>query len=662
MKLTGIDISVFATYLLFVIAIGFVASRRVASTKRDYFLAGDKLPWWMVGGSIVAANVSSQHFIGVIGTAYSTGFVAMVIEWGAILLGFNALLWVFLPYYLRNGFYTMPEFLEKRFGSAARTAFAGLILITYVFVEISAVLYLGSVALHALIGIDERLCIIIMAIFTGAYTIAGGLTAVVWTEMLQLAVLLLGGVCLSFFTVRAVGGWSAVMDTSENWGLILPATSQSFPWTMYLGGVTCISVFYCAANQFIVQRTLAAKDEWHARMGVVFTDYLKFLMPLIIVVPGIMAPMLFHNMGIRLDKPDSTFPMLVKTLLPTGLVGLVMAGLIAAVMSHISGAVNSCTTIATLDFYIPYFRKDATEKQAVVFGKIVGAVIVILGIFWGMVLLSHSDKPIFLYLLDAYGYVTPGIATMFLLGIFWRRTTHAGALAAGAATIPLTVAMQTIVPHLPEAVSVYVSPFMNRTGIVFWLCMLIGVLVSLCTKPKPEEEIENLIWTKASLALPKEQKAKMKGLRNPALWWGIVTAAVLFMYVRYAFDRTPPAITVTAPAIAVAGKSVAFEIKSSEPLSSLDAEKIAVVGGCKATVYSKELGKRVIDLKGDGHFFTLNVIPNPGRKVTVTVPVGAAKDQSFNVNAAASTASVVARLASGGDSRNDKFFNVRYNQ
>ena len=350
MNLTGIDIGIFVGYIIVVLGLGVYASRKGVATKRDYFLAGDKLPWWMVGGSIVAANISSHHFIGVMGIAYSRGFVAMAIEWGAILIGFNALLWVFLPFYLRNGFYTMPEFLDRRFGRASRIIFAALILVVYVFVEISAVLYLGAIALHSLLDVPLVASIVILALFTGGYTIAGGLRAVIWTEMLQFGVLLTGGIILSVATLHAAGGWSALMATSDEWHLLLPATDPDFPWTMYLGGGVCISVFYCAANQFIVQRALAAKNEWHARMGIVFADYLKFLLPLIIIVPGLLAPSLFPN----LSSPDFAFPTLVKNLLPAGLMGLVMAGLIAAVMSHISGAINSCTTIATVDFYLPY--------------------------------------------------------------------------------------------------------------------------------------------------------------------------------------------------------------------------------------------------------------------------------------------------------------------
>jgi len=538
MRLAELDVTVFVVYIVLVIIIGAAASRRVSATKRDYFLAGDKLPWWMVGGSIVAANISSHHFVGVMGTAYARGFVAMTIEWGAILLGFNALLWIFLPFYLRNGFYTMPEFLEKRFGSAARTTFAGLILITYVFVEIAAVLYLGAVALHSLLRIQMFPAIVGLAVFTGVYTIAGGLRAVVWTEMLQLAVLLAGGIALSIATIHKVGGVSAIMATSPQWDLILPPTDSDFPWTMYLGGITCISVFYCAANQFIVQRTLAAKDEWHARMGVVFTDYLKFLMPLIIIVPGMLAPQLFP----RLEKPDMAFPVLVKNLLPTGIVGLVMAGLVAAVMSHISGAVNSCTTIATMDFFIPYIRKNATDKQAVLFGKAIGAIIVVLGIVWARVLLSHSDRPVFIYLLNAYGYITPGIAAMFLLGIFWKRATHAGALAAGLLSIPLSATMELSIPKMHFLRDIALAgtnlqelllPFMNRTGVVFWVCIAIGVLISLVTRPKPAKELKGLIWNRDSLRLPQALRHRMRGLRNPAIWWAIVTTAVLFFYIKY---------------------------------------------------------------------------------------------------------------------------------
>jgi len=552
MELSRLDIAVFTAYILGVAVLGWYASRRVGATKRDYFLAGDRLPWWMIGGSIVAANISSHHFIGVIGTAYKHGFVAMCIEWAAILIGFNALLWIFLPFYIRNGFYTMPEFLQRRFGSAARVTYAALILVIYIFVEISAVLYLGAIAMNSLFDLTGRLqslaggvgisltgdqaflaamggCIVLLALFTAFYTIAGGLQAVVWTELVQLGVLLAGGLALSFATLRAAGGWSGLMATSGDWHLLLPATDPNFPWTQYLGSFLCISIFYCAANQFIVQRTLAARDEWHARMGVVFTDYLKFLMPLIIVVPGLLAPRLFP----ALEAPDMAFPTLVRQLLPPGLVGLVMAGLIAAVMSHLSGAVNSCTTILTVDFYLPYIHPGATDRQAIRFGRIMGGVIVALGIFWSAVLVRHSDRPVFVYLLDAYGYVTPGVATMFLLGILWKRTTHAGAMAAGLLTIPLTVAAKLVVPYLPADWEPYLAPFANRTGIVFWTCMLVGIVVSLVTQPKPDAEIAGLIWNRRSLSLPPEIREKSRGLRSPFLWWAIITAIVLFMYVRY---------------------------------------------------------------------------------------------------------------------------------
>lgn len=524
-----VDGIIFAAYLAGIVALGIIASRRAGSSKRDYFLAGDRLPWWMIGGSIVAANVSSHHFIGVMGTAYARGFAAMTIEWPTILIGFNALLWIFLPFYLRNGFYTMPEFLDQRFGRAARTVFAALILVIYIFVEISAVLYLGAIALKTLFGLPLFVSIVGLALFTGIYTIAGGLRAVVWTEMFQLTVLLTGGIILSFATIHAVGGWQGVMATSGKWELILPATDPDFPWTSFLGGLLCISVFYCAANQFIVQRTLAAKDEWHARMGVVFADYLKFFLPLIIVIPGMLAPILFPN----LEKPDMAFPTLVEHLLPQGLVGLVMAGLIAAIMSHISGAVNSCTTILTVDFYLSFINSTAEDRKAVLFGRIMGGIIVALGIVWATVLLSYSDRPIFIYLLNAYGYVTPGIATMFLLGVLWKRTTHAGALTAGILTIPLTVALEFLAPRLPETLGQYVHPFLNRTGIVFWACMLAGIAVSLLTTPKPEADIQHLIWTPKSLRMPPELRTRMRGLKNPALWWAIVTAAVGYMYIRY---------------------------------------------------------------------------------------------------------------------------------
>ena len=472
-QLTNLDFVVLTVYgILVVLGLGMLASRITRNTKRDYFLCGDKLRWWMIGGSIVAANISSHHLVGVMGTAYQRGFVSVVIEWGAILVGFNALLWVFLPFYLRNGFCTMPEFLQRRFGIGARLAYALLILTNYVFVEIIAVLYFGALAIHSLFGIPVMTSVIVLAVATGIYTISGGLRAVVWTEMLQLGVLLMGGLALSVATIHAAGGISALTATSSEWKMFLPASDPDFPWTMYLGGLLCISVYYAAANQFIVQRVLAAKNEWHARMGVICADYLKFLMPLLIVAPGMLTPKLFPG----LSKPDLVFPTLVEHLLPSGLIGLVMAGLIAAVMSHISGAINSCTTIATVDFYLPFLHKGATDRQAVQFGRLMGMVVVALGILSCLMLIEHAHRPMFLYLLDAYGYIAPGVASMFLVGILWGRATHAGVLAAAIASIPLAAAIQLAMPRMA---------FFNRTGIVFWASIVISVVVSLFTTPKP---------------------------------------------------------------------------------------------------------------------------------------------------------------------------------
>jgi SSS family solute:Na+ symporter len=262
-------------------------------------------------------------------------------------------------------------------------------------------------------------------------------------------------------------------------------------------------------------------------MGVVFTQYLKFFLPLIIVVPGLLAPQLFPNLA----KPDLAFPTLVQNLLPSGLVGLVMAGLIAAVMSHLSGAVNACSTILTVDVYQSLVNRQATDAQAVRFGRLMALVVFVMGILWSFVLIRHSDKPVFIYLLSAYGYVTPGIATLFLMGIFWRRTTSAGAFTAGLLTIPLSLAIEKLSPLLAPELARYITPFWNRTGLVFWTCMAVCALVSLRTQPKPAAELEGLIWNKSSLRLPADQRAH--GLRRPGFWWALVTLAVVYFYIRY---------------------------------------------------------------------------------------------------------------------------------
>jgi solute:Na+ symporter, SSS family len=497
-----------------------LASRARNETRRDYFLGGDKLPWWMVGGSIVAANLSSHHFIGLMGVAYDRGFASITIIWGAILIGANALLWIFLPFYLRNGFYTTPEFLQRRFGAGARMLFAVLILITYIFVEIAAVIYMGALALHGLLGISIHASIPVIAVVTGIYTVAGGLRAVVWTEMVQLTVLIAGGIALAFAAVNAGGGWSAFLATSGSWDAIRPASDPDFPWTMVLGGLLCVSIFYWAANQFMVQRVLAAKNEWHGRMGVVLTDYLYLLLPFIIIVPGMIGAQLFPG----LEKPDMIFPTLVAKLLPPGVVGLVLAGLVAAVMSHLSGAVNSAMTILTIDFF-QVLRPKATEVAAVRFGRWSGVGLFLLGIVMAEILTRHSGKPIFIFLLNAYGYVTPGMAAMFLVGIFWRRATQAGAITAGVLTLVLSVGFELIFPTMP---------FFNRTGIVFWICVAACIGVSLFTRAPKPEQLKGLIWDREGLRLPEAQRAQSRGWRSPALWWAIPTAIVTYFYIRYA--------------------------------------------------------------------------------------------------------------------------------
>jgi len=519
MHLSALDLSIFLVYVLVVLAVGVYAARKTVDTKRDYFLAGDKLPWWVVGGSIVASNLSSHQFVGMTGAAYGRGFVAICAEWGAIFGGLSALLWIFLPFYLRNGFYTLPEYLQQRFGATARLTYGGLLILIYIFVEIASVLYLGALAVHSLFGIEMLTSIVVLAALTSLYTITGGLRAVVWTEMLQLCVLLIGGTILSIATIRASGGWSALIATSKEWHLILPANDPDYPWTQYLGANASVGVFYWATNQFIVQRALAARSTNDARLGVVMAMFVKFALPLITVVPGLLAAKLFPG----LSKADLAFPTLVENLLPTGLVGLVMAGLIAAIMSHVSGAINSCTTIASIDFYLPYVRKNATDLQTVRFGKIVGIIVVLLGIVCAWALIKHSEKPVFLYLMSAYGYFAPGIAAMFFLGIFWRRGTHAGALAAGALTVPLSAILDVVYP----------IPFANRTGIVFVACIVLAVVVSLFTTPKPAAEIENLVWNWKSATGTARGEEKPKILNNFAVWWCVIIALVAYFYYKY---------------------------------------------------------------------------------------------------------------------------------
>ena len=413
-----IDFVLFALYLVLNMALGLWVARRRDGGTRDYFLAGDGLPWYTIGGSIIAANISTEHFIGMIGVAYAVGFVVAQWEWGNWFT-FSALIWIFLPYYIRGGLYTMPEFLERRYNATCRYLFAVCSLVLWIVAQMAVVMLAGGKAMNGMFGWDETVTIIGLAVLAGSYTIYGGLVSVAWTDFLQFVVMMLGGLVVTVVGLHQVGGLHNLMlEAPEKFKMIYPITDKEYPWFGVWSLFLSIGIWYNCTNQFIVQRCLGARSEWDARMGVVFAGFMKILLPLLVVIPGIVAFKLYPNLP---DK-DQAFPTLVRELVPVGLSGIVMAGLASGMLSHISSVLNSCSTVFTMDLYKPLLGRGKSEQHLVRVGRISAFAILVVATLLA-IWFSHRQLGVFDLIQNIGAWVAAPIAAVFLLGVLWRRTT-----------------------------------------------------------------------------------------------------------------------------------------------------------------------------------------------------------------------------------------------
>ena len=349
----------FGLYLALTVILGIWVGRRKGADPRGYFLAGDELPWYAIGGSIIAANISTEHFIGMVGVAYSVGFVVAQWEWGNVVT-FSALIWVFLPYYIRGGLYTMPEFLERRYNAHCRHLFAVCCLVLWIVAQMAVVMLAGTKAMRGMFDIPETLTIVALAVLAGSYTIYGGLKSVAWTDFLQFVVMMLGGLIVAVVGLDRVGGLGELMRAApEKFKITFPITDPDYPWFGVWTLLFSVGIWYNCTNQFIVQRCLGARSEWDARMGVVFAGFMKVLLPLLVVIPGIIAA----SGSIRGCRTRTwPFPRWSGNCCPIGLSGIVMAGLASGMLSHISSVLNSCSTVFTMDLYQPFLGRGKSER------------------------------------------------------------------------------------------------------------------------------------------------------------------------------------------------------------------------------------------------------------------------------------------------------------
>ena len=435
----GLDWFVLGLYFAILVGVAvWVALQRNKNTE-DYFLAGRNVGWFVIGASIFASNIGSEHVVGLAGTGFSSGTPLAHYElhaWIVLLLG-----WLFLPFYIRSGAFTMPEFLEKRFDSRSRWFLSVFSLFAYVLTKVSVTIYAGGIVVSELLNLDFWVGAIGIVVFTGIYTIIGGLKAVVYTETLQTIVLILGSVIITFLGFQEVGGWDELTKTvtevsPDHFNMWRPWDDPDFPWAGLLFGGTIVGIWYWCTDQYIVQRTLAANNITIGRRGAIFGAYLKLLPILIFLVPGIIAYALtFQNPEIYsvidpvtgVERADRAFPMLVTTLLPVGLKGLVAGGLMAALMSSLASVFNSCSTIFTIDIY-KQISPEKSEQFLVNVGKIATVVIVVLGIAWIPIMEKIGGGVMYQYLQNVQAYIAPPVTTVFLLGIIWKRVNAQAAI------------------------------------------------------------------------------------------------------------------------------------------------------------------------------------------------------------------------------------------
>jgi SSS family solute:Na+ symporter len=485
-----IDFVILAIYAVAIFGLAQWVSRDKGGHRKDstdYFLAGKALPWWAIGASLIAANISAEQIIGMSGSGYALGLAIASYEWMAAL----TLLIVgkfFLPIFLKNNISTMPQFLEQRYGPSVRTLMAVFWLGLYVFVNLTSILWLGSIAVHTVAGVDQMTALIIIGVFALAYQLWGGLKAVALTDIVQVALLITGGLIIVFLSLSKIGGDQGVMggfqqlmaQFPEKFDMILSKDNPHYKelpgLSVLFGGLWVMNISYWGFNQYIIQRALGAKDLAEAQKGIALAAYLKLLMPVIVVLPGIAALVLVPGLA----KPDQAYPEMMK-LLPPGLLGLVFAALVAAIVASLAAKINSIATIFTLDVYAKA-RPGASERRLVMIGRITAVVAVIIGILAAKPLLGGADQ-VFQLIQEYTGFFTPGIVVIFMLGLFWKRATTASALVATAGSVILSLALKFGLPDMP---------FMNRVGLVFLLALAAAIVVSLVAPQKKEVNVVSL--------------------------------------------------------------------------------------------------------------------------------------------------------------------------
>ncbi len=473
-----LDYVIFICYTCIILFAGlFVSRNKDGKTKnsQDYFLASKSLAWWAIGASIIASNISAEQFIGMSGSGFAIGLGIASYEFiAAATLIIVAVF--FLPIYLKANIYTMPQFLEIRYDKRVKTIMAFFWLLVFIFVNLTSILYLGSLAINKIMGVDMLWSIIGLALFAGVYSIYGGLKAVAITDLIQVIFLIGGGLLTTYVALNyysggegGIAGFQMLLENvPEKFDMILDKNDPNYTYLpgigVILGGLWVTALYYFGCNQYIIQRALAAKSLKEAQMGLIFAGFLKIILPLIVVIPGIVA----FALNAPIEKPDQAYPWLMHSFIPSGIKGIAFAALVAAVVSSLASMINSISTIFTMDIYKEYFAKNATEKKLVNIGRLFGIFSLIIAVIIAPALGTLDQA--FQFIQEFTGFVSPGALAIFVLGFFWKKANANGAIAAALGTFIFSLLLLWLLPEIS---------FIDRMGYVFLLCVLVMVIMGL---------------------------------------------------------------------------------------------------------------------------------------------------------------------------------------
>lgn len=532
-SLATLDWIVLGGYFAILLGIAWWVIRQKNQTSEDYFLAGRNVGWFVIGASIFASNIGSEHVVGLAGTGAESGMPLAHYElhaWIVLLLG-----WFFLPFYMRSGAFTMPEFLEKRFDTRSRWFLSIFSIAGYVLTKVSVTIYAGGIVVSQLMGISFLSGAIITVLITGLYTVLGGMRAVVYTEAFQTIILLLGSTVITVMGLNAVGGWSELKATagSSHFNMWRPASDPDFPWTGLLFGGTVVGIWYWCTDQYIVQRTLAAQNIKIGRRGAIFGAYLKLTPIFIFLIPGIIAYALKQKGMISYEKSDQVFPTLVQYLLPAGLKGLVAGGLMAALMSSLASVFNSASTLFTVDIFKKLYP-ESPEKKLVNIGKIATGVIVVLGMLWIPIMDKIGGGVLYQYLQNVQAYIAPPITAVFVLGIVWKRINAQGAIATlfyGLLSGTLRIILELMKDNLDGFLKWYATVNFSHFAIFnFLICCLVCTVVSLATRKPSEEQIKGLAL---GTLTPEQKRANRESYSMVDIIISVVLVAIVVSVLIY---------------------------------------------------------------------------------------------------------------------------------